>query len=341
VLESSASAELYPLTFQPIFQERVWGGRKLETVFGRRLPAGRAVGESWELADRPGAESVIARGALAGRTLRWVMARHGDAVLGGAAARAGRFPLLVKLLDAAETLSVQVHPKRGATLPAHAEPKAEFWYVADAAPGAFIFAGLRAGTTRARFERALADGTVETVLHRIAVRTGDTFFLPSGRVHALGAGVIVFEVQENSDDTYRLHDWGRVGADGRPRELHLATGLEALDFADVEPGLCDAGREETAGDGLEIRRWVNAAEFRVCGVRAQARAVRRIELGRALVVGVTRGRVRIEARRGAAGAGVIEIERGGFCLLPAVLEEVAVMAVSDAEWIESEPGVRG
>ena len=214
---------LYPLLFQPVFKERIWGGRELERLYAKKIPAGQPIGESWEISDRPGDASVIAHGPLAGQDLRWLMEHHAAKILGGAKpAAAGRFPLLCKILDAREKLSLQVHPPAGRAAELAGEPKTEMWYIADAAPDASLYVGLKRGVTRAEFERKISDGSVADCFHRIPVRAGDTMFLPSGRVHAIGDGLVIFEIQQNSDTTYRVFDWNRVGLDGRPRELHVA-----------------------------------------------------------------------------------------------------------------------
>ncbi len=231
-----------PITFTPLFKERVWGGRALERSFGKALPDGEAIGESWELADREDDQSVVASGPRAGLTLNELW--QGERTLFGArAAAAGdRFPLLIKLLDARQTLSVQVHPPAHLAPGLDGEPKTEAWYVAAAEDGAHLFAGLRAGVSRKAFAAALdADDDVSALLHRIDVRTGDVLSIPSGRVHALGAGCLVFEVQENSDTTYRVFDFNRPGLDGELRELHVPESLACIDFSDVEPALHPPG----------------------------------------------------------------------------------------------------
>ena len=160
---------LHPLLFQPVFMERVWGGRNLERLYQKPLPAGKVIGESWEISDRPEAVSVIANGPLAGKTLRWLMEEHRRDVLGTAADAAGRFPLLVKILDAQETLSVQVHPPARVAAELGGEPKTEMWFITDATPEAALYAGLKQGVTRAQFERKIADGTVAECLPRLPV----------------------------------------------------------------------------------------------------------------------------------------------------------------------------
>jgi mannose-6-phosphate isomerase len=232
-----------PLTFEPLFMERVWGGRRLAELFGKSLPEGASIGESWELVDRPEAESVVAAGELAGRTLGQLWRspeREGlfGVTTGGPAAGADRFPLLVKLLDCEQTLSVQVHPPAAVARALGGEPKTEMWVVLDAAPSAHVYTGLRRGVTRERFEAALQAGEdVSALLFRHDVRAGDAMFLPAGRVHAIGGGSVVFEVQQNSDTTYRVYDFDRPGLDGRPRRLHVPESLRSIDWGDHEPPL--------------------------------------------------------------------------------------------------------
>jgi mannose-6-phosphate isomerase len=231
---------LYPLTFQPVFKERIWGGRELERLYGKKLPPGAVIGESWEISDRPGDASVIANGPLAGKNLRWLMTHHAAEILGGAKPAAeGRFPLLCKILDARDKLSLQVHPPASKAAELKGEPKTEMWYTADAAPDASLYVGFKHGVTRAEFEKKISDGSVADCFHRVPVKVGDTMFLPSGRVHAIGDGLVIFEIQQNSDTTYRVFDWNRVGLDDKPRELHVAQSLASIDFGDFEPKLVE------------------------------------------------------------------------------------------------------
>ena len=227
------------LRFTPIYQTRVWGGRALETLFGRDLPDDQPYGESWELVDRPEAQSVVGGGALAGTSLHALWHDHRRAVFGDAVRRpeAPRFPVLIKILDCRDDLSIQVHPPAAVAPSLGGEPKTEMWFVADAQPGARIYAGLRAGVTRERFDAALREGAVADCVHRLSPRAGDSLFVPSGRIHALGAGLVVFEIQQNSDTTYRVFDWNRAGLDGKPRALHVRESLASIDFDDVEPAL--------------------------------------------------------------------------------------------------------
>src|SRR5207302_7774492 len=173
----------------------------------------------------------------------------------------GRFPLLIKILDAQEKLSLQVHPPAHKAAALGGEPKTEMWYIAEAEPGAELYVGLKQGVTRTEFERKISSGTVAECFHRIAVREGDTMFLPSGRVHALGAGLVIFEIQQNSDTTYRVFDWNRVGLDGKPRELHVTESLENIDFEDFEPGL--VGKKIEPNGNLECQVLVKDPLFHI------------------------------------------------------------------------------
>ena len=226
-----------PIVFEPIFMDRVWGGRALETGFGKRLPIHGRIGESWEIVDRAEAQSVVHNDPLRGKSLHELWTDYHSEVFGDRLPACPRFPLLFKLLDAQERLSVQVHPPAPVAPALNGEPKTEMWYFLDATPHADIFAGLRPGVTRESFEAALRSGAVESSLHRLPVRPGDCIFIPSGRIHAIGAGNVIVEVQQNSDTTYRVFDWNRVGLDGKMRQLHIEESLQSIDFSDFEPTL--------------------------------------------------------------------------------------------------------
>lgn len=253
-----------PITFAPIFHERIWGGHRLAKLYAKPLPAGVSVGESWELVDRDEAQSTAAQG-----TLNELWCRHREAVFGekGRRSRSDRFPLLVKLIDATQTLSVQVHPPGEVAAELGGEPKDELWFVTAATPDACLYAGLRAGVDRERFEARLRSGAdVSELLHRLPVRAGDALFVPSGRVHAIGGGCVILEIQQSSDTTYRVFDFNRPGPDGRLRELHLQESLRCIDFADQEPGLAPLGTGRAlstptfAVERLRIRGEAAAAE---------------------------------------------------------------------------------
>ncbi len=223
------------LQFEPIYRQRVWGGRELGAAFGRQLPFGQVIGESWEVVDRPQAQSVVRGGAWSGRTLRAVLEGHGAEVMGPGWPPARPFPILVKWLDCHERLSLQVHPPAEKAAALGGEPKTENWFIAAAAPGASLIVGLRQGVTREQFGRALDAGTLETCVHRFPAEAGDSILVRSGTVHAIDAGNLILEIQQNSDTTYRVYDWGRVGLDGKPRQLHRREALESILWDQPEP----------------------------------------------------------------------------------------------------------
>jgi mannose-6-phosphate isomerase len=246
------------LRFRALYKERVWGGRRLAELYGRELADGRSIGESWELVDRPDEQSVVVGGPLAEVTLGELW--HERRELFGARALDGprRFPLLIKLLDARDMLSVQVHPPAVLAALIGGEPKTETWIVLDADPGAYLLVGLEPDATRARFEASLReDGDVAGLLHRVAVTPGDAILIPSGRVHAIGPGNVILEIQQNSDTTYRVFDFNRPGLDGRPRDLHVDQSLASIDFTDFTPGLVapDDDGGALANPHFQIDRW--------------------------------------------------------------------------------------
>lgn len=319
---------LYPFTFEPRFKERVWGGRNLERLYGKKLPPGKPIGESWEISDRPGDASVIANGPLAGRDLRWLMENHGRQLLGQTRALNGRFPLLIKLLDAQEKLSLQVHPPPPKAAELNGEPKTEMWFIADAAPEAELYAGLRYGVSRADFERRIQDGSVADCFHRIPVKTGDAMFLPSGRVHAIGAGLVIFEIQQNSDTTYRVFDWNRVGLDGRPRELHLAESLASIDFADFEPSPVSPKISEAPQ--LSIHRLVQDPLFGVELWKPKAGAAALFRKTRMQILAAVEGKVVVAC---AEPACQVELLPGQFCLIPAGLPAVEIITTPGGDFL--------
>jgi mannose-6-phosphate isomerase len=321
---------LYPLTFHPIFKKRVWGGREMKRLYGKKLPPGTPIGESWEISDRPGDASVIANGPLAGKDLRWLMEKHRAEFLGGAKpANRNRFPLLCKILDAREKLSLQVHPPANKAAELGGEPKTEMWFIADAAPGAELFVGLKRGVTRAEFEKKVRAGEVAECFHRVPVRGGDAMFLPSGRVHAIGAGLVIFEIQQNSDTTYRVFDWNRAGLDGKPRELHVAQSLASIDFNDFEPALVQG---ELTGDTLIQRRLlVDDPLFKVETWKLNPGARDRLKPKKLQIVAVPEGEVEITS-----GSALVKLSAGQFGLIPAGVEWTEVLAKSNAVLLRVE-----
>jgi mannose-6-phosphate isomerase len=245
-----------PVAFEPIFIERMWGGRRLESEFHKKLPPQKLIGESWEIVDRPEAQSVVASGPLRGKTLHELWTHHRQEIFGDVPDSAC-FPLIIKVLDAQEKLSLQVHPPETVATRLGGEPKSEFWYVALADPDAELFLGFREPLTRERFEERLRQGTVIDHVHRIAVQAGDAVFLPAGRVHAIGAGNLLIEIQQNSDTTYRTFDWNRTDpATGTKRDLQVEQAIQCIDFEDVQPKLIESEGEMLISQSLfEIQKW--------------------------------------------------------------------------------------
>jgi mannose-6-phosphate isomerase len=318
---------LYPLTFHPIFKERVWGGREMERLYKKKLPAGKPIGESWEISDRPGDVSVIVNGPLAGKNLRWLMENHRAELLGDVKPAAeNRFPLLCKILDAREKLSLQVHPPANKAAELGGEPKSEMWLIADAVPGAELFVGLKHGVTHTEFERKISDGSVAECFHRIPiVRPGDAIFLPSGCVHAIGAGLVIFEIQQNSDTTYRVFDWNRVGLDGKPRELHIAQSLASIDFSSYRfrPGII---RSKSKSRLLVCSELFNVRDWKIRNGTRRFLKPKKLQ-----IIAAVRGQIEIRG-----GSEVVNLSAGQFSLIPACLERTEVRAKSDAMLLRVE-----
>lgn len=254
---------IYPLTFEPVLRDYLWGGRNLERLYGRRLPPG-ITAESWEISGHPTGPTCVAAGAWQGRPLPEVLAALGEELVGSrsrAMLTVGRFPLLVKLLDAEQDLSVQVHPTDTYALRHEGDlGKTEAWYILHARPGAQLIYGLAPGVTRETFLQAIQTQTVETQLHRLPVQAGDVLFVPAGAVHAIMAGIVAVEVQQNSDATYRVYDWGRRDANGDARPLHITKALDVIDWTCVAPDkAAPVLLEEEAG--LTRARLVEAPQF--------------------------------------------------------------------------------
>ncbi len=293
------------LRFQPLYKERVWGGRLFETSLGRTLPKADAIGESWEIVDRPEAQSVVRGGVYAGLTLRAVLGAHAGVVMGPHWPAEKRFPLLVKWLDCRERLSLQVHPSVAVAGELQGEPKTENWFLAETAPGAHLIAGLRRGVSREQFEQALASHSAEACVHRFPVATGDSLLVPSGRLHAIDAGCLILEIQQNSDTTYRVYDWGRAGLDGKPRELHVAESLRSIVWDDFEPAVVRAA--PTSGVIAECPEFASRRVVRGKGERLDIAAGQQPRL-----LSVVTGRIQLGAESIVRGDNVLLPYAGGF-----------------------------
>ena len=245
---------LYPLTFRPLFRSYLWGGRRLESLLGKQLGDEPRYAESWEIVDHGDDQSVVAEGPLAGKTLGDLVRERGEELL-GPGRRYDAFPLLFKFLDAHKVLSVQVHPDDAyaATLNPPDLGKTEAWVILHADPGSKIYAGLKPGVNRETLRAEIAAGRTAETLHVFEAKPGDCVFIPAGTVHALGAGLVVAEIQQSSDTTYRLYDWDRVDDQGNRRPLHIEEALKTTDFArgpvdPVEPQPTDDGVGERMVD---------------------------------------------------------------------------------------------
>jgi mannose-6-phosphate isomerase len=231
---------LYPLRFEPIYQYRLWGGRRLSHLLSTPLPGDGPIGEAWVLSDRDDYQSRVANGPLKGQTINELIQQYREQLMGKLAPRFSLFPLLLKFIDARQMLSVQVHPgdARPDLLPPGETGKTEAWVVIEAGNESRIYAGLKSGTTAGDLQHSLANGTITGHLVGITPKPGDGVFIPAGTVHALGGDVVVFEVQQNSDVTYRLYDWGHIEAEtGQPRPLQIDQALASIDFAGHAAGL--------------------------------------------------------------------------------------------------------
>lgn len=252
---------LAPFIFEPVYKQIIWGGDRIASHFHRRIPFEK-VAESWEITCREDGMSVTADGRRRGRTLAQLIDEYGERLLGNRSVKQyGRdFPLLIKIIDAGDRLSVQVHPD-DAYARAHGERfgKNEMWYVIDARPGARLVFGLREGVTKERFAQAVREGTVAQTLCEVPVKRGDSFFIRAGTVHAILDGILIAEIQQNSNTTYRIYDWDRVGKDGKPRELHVGPALDVIRFDASAPGSAvSALRRE---GGAQIRPLVESPFF--------------------------------------------------------------------------------
>ena len=312
---------LYPYLLTPAYKDYIWGGTRIPERYHRDgTPTPCA--ESWEVSDRPEGESTIQNGPYAGESLSALMTTLGPALV-GRHYEAGHLPLLIKLIDAKQHLSVQVHPNDVTAPRFDAEAKTEMWYVLAASPDAQIYAGLKPGTTQAAFRAAMANDSCGDLLQAIPAIPGQAIFVPGGKVHAIGAGCLLLEVQQNSNTTYRVYDWGRVGSDGQPRETHQTQALGVIDWDNIAPEVIPAGAPVELQNGT------------ICDIlRSPFFTMRRLELSGPEVIGQTgdsftaifseSGRATISA-----GEGSLSLPEGASCLLPAALPDYTLTPEGD------------
>jgi mannose-6-phosphate isomerase len=313
---------LYPLKFTPIYKEKVWGGRRLSSVYGRVLPAARLIGESWDISDHGEDVSRVESGAWTGRSLRELVAEMPVEIVGNAIASRypARFPLLVKLIDASSHLSVQVHPPDdyAAVYERGEWGKTELWYVLQADEGAELVCGFRRAVTRESFARALSDGTLLDLLRPLKARAGDAVFVPAGRIHSIGAGNLVLEIEENSDVTYRLYDWERGGG---ARPLHGEKAMGVIDFEDCgDPRIAAAWEER---DGFRRACLVTCRHFRTVRVEVSGVWDSRRTGDRFSIISIVGGGGVLEYGDGGSR---VELRGGESLLLPAALGSYRVRA---------------
>ena len=329
-MPASTNALAAPLTFAPRLKDYLWGGRELERLCGRELPEG-VIAESWEISGHPAGVSVVDAGPLAGRDLPGLVAEFGTRLVGrrgrDSVAR-GEFPLLVKLLDASHALSVQVHPDDDYAA-AHGlddRGKTEMWYILHAEPGARIIHGLRAGTDRAGFEGAVAEGRVQDCLNRVRIQAGDAILVPAGTVHGILSGIVLVEIQQCSDTTYRLYDWDRLGANGEPRELHIEQALEAIHF-ERNRSVPETPRVTAADGGVRRETVAECEHFAVERVTIEAGSSLESALdGETFEAwSVLSGTASVES----TGAPPLALEAVRFVLLPAAMGAFGFRATTD------------
>lgn len=333
---------LYPMKVQPRFIEKMWGGRRLETSMRKSLPDRALIGESWELFDFPPdvvehssdwISSIIANGPLAGQSLHRVVQQHADELMGDVPllGSAGQFPILIKLLDAREDLSIQVHPDESYCRDhAGSHLKSEAWYVIEHEPGARLLKGLVPGVTREQFRQAIHEGTVESLVQSIPAKVGQCHYLPSGTLHALGAGMLVAEVQTPSDTTFRVFDFNRIDpTTAKPRQLHVEQALECIDFSGDKPP--PQPRRHVAGFFTTVTSLCSSPFFKIEKVRMSEGVEETLPYDQPVVWIVLDGQaeLRVDDLREPT-----VVARGDTVLLPATMKNAFLKTLSDCVWLE-------
>jgi mannose-6-phosphate isomerase len=304
------TAPAIPLRFQPVYQTYLWGGERLRSQLGRQDTPEGIVAESWEITDRPDGMSVVSGGPLLGKTFRELISADPVGMLGHRC-RGDRFPLLIKVLDAAQTLSVQVHPNDETAARFGGEAKTETWYILEASPDAAVFCGLAEGVTPETFRSAIAENRLDPLLKKIPVKAGDAIFVPGGRVHAIASGCLLLEVQQNSNTTYRIYDWGRVDAQGKSRELHVDQALQVTLWQDAASALTPAEPLPPL-NGIPRERIMESPYFRLERLHPGGRAVISGDAGSFQVLFAIDADMTVEA-----GGVEVAVPRGASVFLPA------------------------
>ncbi len=332
---------LYPLKFKPRFVEKIWGGRKIESVLGKKLPPGQMIGESWELYDFPPGvvegtrgwvSAEVADGPLAGKTLHQLVEQFGQDLYGDVSlvGEHGQFPILIKFLDAREDLSIQVHPdEEYCKGNAGAHLKSEAWYVVQADEGSRILKGVVPGTTRESLKQAIEEGTVEQRVKSVSVKPGQCHYLPSGTLHALGAGILAAEVQTPSDTTFRVYDFNRVDVTtGKTRKLHVDQALQCIDFSGHEP---KQPRSHVASFFTTVSSLVSSPYFKIEKVRMTEGVEEPVPYDQPVVWMMLEGSGQVKVSDVPEPA---TFTRGDTVLLPAKMKNPVIKTTADCQWLE-------
>ncbi|MEI6131429.1 MAG: type I phosphomannose isomerase catalytic subunit [Bacillota bacterium] len=315
---------LYPMIFRPVFKDYIWGGRELAR-FGKKLPPDGIVAESWELSSHPDGESVVANGDFEGETFTTLVKRYGSALVGNAlpADKIAKFPLLVKFIDAKQSLSVQVHPNDSFAYANEGGElgKNEMWYIMAALPGAKIVYDVAPGTTRATFAKAIEEGRIRECLNFLPVKAGDFVDIPAGMLHAIGEGIVLAEVQQNSNTTYRVYDYERLDGKGNARELHIEKSLEVIDFDTAShPGIVQGTLVESDPNftrtSLVSNEYFTVEKLNVSGVYAG-----HADGSRFYIYIVLSGNATLESN---VGASKISLQTGTTVLIPAEIGDYTI-----------------
>lgn len=291
------------IEFIPLYKERVWGGRRLNESLKRALPDEGKYGESWEIVDRMNDQSVVKDGFYKDLTIRQLLFENSASLMGPNWSKEKPFPILVKWLDCQERLSIQVHPPKRLEHQLGGESKTENWYIAEALPNASVYAGVQNEVSPEIFREALEKENLESHLHRIPTNKGDSLFIPSGRLHAIAEGNLILEIQENSDTTYRVYDWNRVGLDGKQRELHIEESMLSIDFNDVKPSKIASSHENSI--------LANCPEFRIQKINLQASPILLPENKEPKILCIVDGTLKVTDAEG-----VTILQKGTNILLP-------------------------
>ncbi len=311
---------IYPYLFSPVYKDYIWGGNRIKETYHRQNTPDRCA-ESWEIADRPEGMSIVENGPLKGKSLQQLMQTLQTDLLGPQYKGRQTFPLLIKIIDAREDLSVQVHPNDNNAHRTGGDPKTEMWYILDATSNATIYAGMQQGVTPERFQNAIEDGTVQSLLAKVPAKPGRTIFVPGGKVHAIGAGCLLLEIQQNSNTTYRVFDWNRVDADGNTRDLHIEQAMQVIDWEHMKPEISSPRPSPAEGENHPYDI-LHTPYFAAMGWNLQEPRNFLMEPAGFRILFVSKGKVLIGANGTVAAATM-----GTSCLIPAAAKRFTVTPV--------------